>query len=295
MNIYDWLFESTKDTGYKPQLAWAGANKQALLWLPGNSWKGEEEVKKRIERATLKGCSQLAFPSYLTPQHAQPDCKICWVGIDCDEGPLDMSVLTECCHIFTGSIRASNSGKGRHLLFRLSAPINCSYPASNPYVRAITKPIVEWLESHGQPVCKADKRVFWLEGGKQEWLLKTDATMDVDGSGLLDTLDATERDTTEHSTGKGSWVNLDDLAPSIRNWVKSFQAAGCLPAQLRRNMPLNISRLVRLLRSNNERVETRSGLTSSTGTNGFVDLTEGSISLWSFADGHSIWRWTDCD
>lgn len=293
MNLYSWLFEKARVCAL-PQLAYGAANKQALLWLPGNSWAGQAEVTRRIKAAVFRGATQLAFDHYTVSQAIQ-GCEVCWIGLDLDEGPLDMSVLTEAAARFNLSIRSSASGKGRHMIGRLDNTIVCGLGVNaGRVVTSLTSPIVSWLNQHGQPVCKADKRVFWLEGGRNEWLFKTDSLVAVPAATVAGLTQLDEQNVQEAVAGSGpGLVSLDDLLPGVRQWVRQFQAAGCLPNSLKRNMPLNVTRLVRLLRSNGEAVETQAGLTTTTGVNGYMDLTPNSISLWAFADGHSIWRWVD--
>jgi hypothetical protein len=42
-----------------------------------------------------------------------------------------------------------------------------------------------------------------------------------------------------------------------------------------------------------ESVHTVSPLTSTTGTNGYLDVGPDWISLWAWADGAPIWRWDE--
>lgn len=288
MSIYNWLSEKLP-AGYKPQMCWAGANKQALLWLPGNTFKGSDFVKWAIGKAQFVGCTQLAFESYTQPQQIQ-QALIFWVGLDIDELPIDDSKLIEVCKQFGGSLRSSCGGSGRHLIFRLDQPISCTYQQANRIVKLLTKPIVEAVERAGMAVCKADKRAFYLEGGKNEWIMKQEAFYETQGVEEAIRADDERREAEADVGGDGADGIRSGFDGGVEHWLRQFRSAGLIRDVGPRN-PVNISRFVKILRLAGEPVHTKSPLTSTSGVNGYLDVGPDWIQLWTWADGGPVWRW----
>jgi hypothetical protein len=271
--LIDWLFEKAT---LHPQLGFAGKNKRAWLWLPGNKLPEHERIVGIMQSAPLRGCTQLAYESLFHPAGNQM-CEICWIGldIDADDNPgIDLTDAT-----WTGCsasmIRTSCSGKGIHWLIRLEKPILCQSSAANRIIKQLTQ---AWADTLALKICKRDRRMFWLFGGDNRILFQSEYQLQVGELNLA----ASKPETTGRS----------ELEPTqlIQEW------AGKLGLKtIRKSNPIYVGHVVELLRDLGEKVETQSSCTGNGQVNGYLDIAEASISLFSYADGHSIWSFEDVE
>ena len=268
--LIDWLFDKAT---LRPQLGFAGKDKRAWLWLPGAKPIQYEKVTRAIESAPLKGCSQLAYASIFEPMAGQR-CEIAWVGLDIDAEDNPATDLTALTYPGASMVRTSCSGQGIHLIYRLEQPILCTHETANRIIKQITAPLVEALGTI--KVCKADKRLFWLFGGNNRILAQSDERLAVN---LI-------------PIAPGNMPSTEPLiavTPLIAEW------AGKLGVQIRKSTPIYVGDIIKRLAELGEVVRTRSGMRGNGQTNGYIDVTATSISLWSYADGHVIWNLTDVE
>lgn len=269
--LIDWLFDKAT---LRPQLGFAGKDKRAWLWLPGAKPIEYEKVTRIIESAPLKGCTQLAYADIFKPTAGQR-CEICWVGLDIDAEDNPATDLTALEYPGASMVRTSCSGQGIHLIYRLAEPILCTHETANRVIKMITAPLVEALGTI--KVCKADKRMFWLSGGKNQILSQTDERLIVNLIPI--------------APGNMPPVNepLFEVTPLIAEW------AGKLGVNIRKSTPVYVGDIIKRLGEMGEVIRTKSSMRGNGQVNGYIDITPTSISLWSYADGHVIWNLTDVE
>ena len=272
--LVDWLFENTK---LRPQLGFAGADKRAWLWLPGRKRPDHATVTRAIERAPLRGCTQVAYESVFEPMAGQR-CEVCWVGLDIDAEDNPGIDLTAIDFPFDCSmVRTSCSGKGIHVIYRLFKPVSCTHETAGKVVVSLTAALVEYMWARGLKVCKADRRMFWLAGGNNRTLFVSPHTL--------------------HPTFKATVIRattvvreLLGVSDEVLAWAEKLGLA-----DVKKSNPCYVGDVVDLLRSHGEKVTTQSSMRGNGQINGYLDVTQFSISLWSYADGHVIWSYTDVE
>jgi hypothetical protein len=208
-------------------------------------------------------------------------CWVCWVGLDIDDvtdaGPV-IAALGE-----PWSVRKSHSGNGLHALARLETPLFCTHAQSGTVVKQITASHVARLATAGIEVCKADCRVMWLEGGKQEWMRKDE--------GWLRPQIAAPTSPKEAARGRPV-VDLSALKPGIAEWAKRFIDAGVIRS-LQPGQSCYLKDAVEVIKAAGETAPTRSSLRAKSG--GFIDIRADHIQLWAHADGGVIWSYEEPD
>jgi len=268
--LIDWLFEKAS---LRPQLGFAGRDKRAWCWLPGAGKFRPETAVRAIEKAPLRGCTQLAYANIFAPMAGQR-CEICWVGLDIDAEDNPATDLTSLDYPGASMVRTSCSGRGVHVIYRLAEPILCTHETANRIVKSITAPLVEALGS--VKVCKADRRMFWMVGGANTILKQTDERLTVSTAPVIQSNTPTNEP-------------LMDVSPLIREW------AGKLGVSIRKSTPCYVGDIIKRLADAGEIVQTRSSMRGNGQINGYIDITPTSIALWSYADGHVIWNLTDVE
>ena len=268
--LIDWLFDRAT---LRPQLGFAGKDKRAWLWLPGAKPIQYEKVTRAIESAPLRGCSQLAYANIFEPMAGQR-CEICFVALDIDAEDNPATDLTALEYPGASMVRTSCSGRGIHLIYRLAEPILCTHETANRIIKQITAPLVEALGTI--KVCKADRRMFWLFGGKNQILSQTDERLVVEQLPVLQSNTALPEP-------------LFEVTPLIAEW------AGKLGVSIRKSTPVYIGDIIKRLAEMGEVIRTKSSMRGNGQVNGYIDITPTSISLWSYADGHVIWNLTDVE
>ena len=178
--IVDWLFQDLDD-GWCAQTGGARKNKIGLFWLPGRAKQTAAQIQSRLPQCALFGCTQAAYPHPFHPAHDQ-DGKICWLGLDVDQQEIPQPELIERIAdlIPQASIRTSTGGQGLHVILRLADCLTAHNSILGELVRLGAAPYKQILEQAGIKVCKADKRMFWLVGGFNQWIKQTDATIEVE-------------------------------------------------------------------------------------------------------------------
>lgn len=283
--LVSWLFDKTL---YYPQLGFAGKDKKAWLWLPGDKLKPLSDIKRIIRTAPIRGCSQLAYRDSYSPPSKQQICEICWVGLDIDDDDNPDLFLPQIGaqenfrkRLGASCIRTSCSGKGIHVIFKLDKPIECLTTSANSIIKRITAEKVSLCEKLGIQVCKADRRMFWLTGGRNYMLsIDKEATLAVDIKNLP------EEPRTKNI--EPELTETFEVTPTIKQWATSLGLQF-----IRRSNPVYVGDVVKLLREAGEKVITRSPCSGNGQTNGFLNVTRHSISLFAFADGRVIWNFTD--
>ena len=268
--LVDWLFDKAS---LRPQLGFAGRDKRAWCWLPGAGKFRPETAVRAIEKAPLRGCTQLAYADLFKPMAGQR-CEICFVALDIDAEDNPATDLTAMDYPHASMVRTSCSGRGVHVIYRLAEPILCTHETANRIVKSITAPLVEALGSI--KVCKADRRMFWMVGGANTILKQTDELLAVSTTPILQSNTPTNEP-------------LMDVSPLIREW------AGKLGVSIRKSTPCYVGDIIKRLADAGEIVRTSSSMRGNGQINGYIDITPTSIALWSYADGHVIWNLTDVE
>jgi hypothetical protein len=278
--VIEWLFKKAGGD-WKPQLGWADETKRALLWLPGNkAAPGVERIQQVIQESAYSGCTQCAFQSWTRVQIGQR-CLVCWVGIDVDEEPIDDDKLVAYLRSFHASLRSSRSGFGRHILVRLDTPVECAYEHAGSVVRTLAEPIAESVRESGHKVCKADRRMFWLTGGEQQWLFRDEQFWD--NPELIDL----------GSPVDAPPVPVGPVGSGVESWLRLFRERGLVRRDCGVHNAVYVGDFVATLRSAGQTVHTRSTCRGNGQVNGYLDVRPGYIGLWSYADGHVIWCYQD--
>ena len=273
MNLYDWLFEC-KPQNWIPQTGGATVTKKAVWWRPGKKIH-------TIRPTPLTGCTQLAFPP--ETQIAEGHCAVCWLGIDVDlDEPLTLDQLYRLQDLHC-SIRTSSGGTGVHLIWRLAEPTLCNYSQSNQLVKQLLQPFREQVEEF-LPVCSADRRMFWLEGGKNMWLYQTDKQLSTPWNAIP-----------AHPPIIEAYVADLPIQPSVQQWVDGMVQDKVLRGAVGKHNRIHLGTIVPWLRSQGEIVNTVSGLSPEWHVNGHLDIYPDRLALYSYADSRIIWSWTDAD
>lgn len=282
--LVDWL-SACRPKGTAPQIGMADETKRALGWWPGNRLQqllGLPPARQNLVK--FLGCTNRAFGSPLTPQREQPGA-LCWSGldIDADDNP-HMTTDTLFDTVFQkvenfGSIRTSCGGRGLHVFFRYQKPYHFDPGTPSSTLSRITarlsKPWADLLENVGVKICKRDSRMFWLMGGANRWVYRTDSLIptelvDVMVKGNVTIMDEGDRVRTPENLGE-----------FVSKWLR---ALGVFPG------PVYVGDVVTRLRALGEKVSTKSKMSGNGQVNGYIDCGPDWIQLWSYADGHAIWR-----
>ena len=278
------------NSDWKPQIGVAKMDKRAKFWLPPKKeLKSTRFYRERLEEGPIWGCTQLAFKDY-APMINQKYCKVCWFGLDIDwddnEHIKDLPAACMVWGLFNGvsMIRTSCSGKGIHMIWILDVPILCSTDRAGAIVKYLAGNMAYKLkEEENVHTCQANRRMFWLVGGKNESLKITGVEYPAPS---LDKIDLVVEN------HKSSGV-LGRASDKIRCWINIFQKAKVLGSAVGAANQVYVGDAVKELRRHNEKVVTKSGCSGNGQVNGYIDITPSTISLWSYADGHTIWSYTD--
>lgn len=272
-DLISWLFEKAH---MKPQLGFAGLDKRAWAWLPSRSMPNYPTLTRAMQSAPIKGATQLAYEDWFKPMAGQR-CEICWVGLDIDAEDNPATDLTAINWPECSMVRTSCSGAGIHLIYRLAEPVSCTHETAGRIVKVITAPLVDALGTIR--VCKADRRMFWLVGAKNQVLRQSDYLL------TPPTIEPVVGATA--GAGRGELVQP---TPLIADWCGKLGIS-----EFRKSTPVYVGHVVELLRTLGETVKTQSQCRGNGQLNGFIDLTPTSISLFAYADGHTIWNFTDVE
>lgn len=287
--VIDWLFDSAPE-GWFAQTGFARADKRALIWLPGRKTRTQGQAERALAASSLVGCTQLAFPAPFVPVSApeNAECLICWVGLDIDGDENALTLPEMVCKLRElcpgASLRLSQGGEGVHVLYRLAEPLKCRPNQANAIIRRINHATVEAVELGGIKVCKADRRLFWLSGGKNEWTHQTEERIEAKIS--LAAYSSPEP-VAPQPVPQG-------YSPEISQWIARFQKAGVLRDVKAHNL-IYVGDAVKVLKACGVKVKTKSGCSGNGQVNGYIDIGPDSISLWAYADGFRIWAFSDVE
>jgi hypothetical protein len=84
-----------------------------------------------------------------------------------------------------------------------------------------------------------------------------------------------------------------DVTPAIRGILESFRNRG-VALNLGSNQ-VYVGDAVPIIESLGFRVITKSPMSGNGQKNGYLQVTETSVSLWAYADGHTIWEFVDVE
>lgn len=273
--LVEWLFERAPADWFA-QTGYAGGDKKGFAWFPGRHPQCAT-IAGAQARGTFGGCTQLAFQFPGTNPWLFTDttpCYVTWVGIDVDEPGTTLPPMPG------WSVRTSRSGNGFHLIQRLATPALTTAGSAGVVVKAIAGAGADRLREFGVPVCKADRRMFWMVGGRNAWISRTDEFVDAPIPDLQVALRAPR-----------CLSGPAPVGPSVNKWCGRLREGG-FPGFVG-NHRIYIGSLVPWLRSQGLRVETKSRMRGNGEPNGYLEITNDRISLWSFADGHTIWEWNE--
>lgn len=289
-SVVKFLFEGLED-GWNPQIGLAGVDKRALIWCPGNKPTSPDRFREVLVSPLLQfyGLTNRAYQDCWSSQHNQT-ARLCWSGLDIDAEdnpgykPDDLAnhvarLLPE------ASIRRSCGGSGLHAFLRFSNPVDLPTIFANTYTKAINRDYVARLSEAGISVCKSDSRMFWVAGGRNVWLKQVETR--IENRMLPESFHA-------ESAGLIQPVAADTIQvmPQIRVWLDRL-AAGGVRIKVGCQNPVNIGCVIDVLQAHGQTIRTKSGLTSRTGTNGYIDCGHNWISLWTYADNRAVWIVTD--
>ena len=274
-------------TGMKPQIGFAGSDKVGRLWLPGKKPIQMEQVSNLMQ-LPYQGCTQLAFPDWFGVVDGQ-ECEVCWVGLDIDSDDNPSIDLVKWAEGFVtqnsvSMVRTSCGGSGLHMIWILERPVSAADThVAGRIVKSLAAPYKKIVNDLGIHVCQANRRMFWLCGGKNRTIYESDYVVE-----LKDTLNHYE--TTYSSPAVGL-----DISPSIQKWIDLFRERKVLSGQIQKSNPVYVGDAVAALRELGENVPTKSYMRGNGQVNGYVDILSCRIALWSYADGHVIWSYDDVE
>lgn len=278
-----------RKTNMKPQLGFAGLDKKAWLWLPGNKDKVNPKTKQIIQKAPIRGCSQVAYTDWFKPMSGQ-EVEVCWFGLDIDQEDNEINLeewsLKYAARHKVSMVRTSCGGKGVHMIWVLKEPIKCLHRQSGLYVKQLAERKKQEVEEEGIHVCQANKRMFWLIGGKNRTIYESvfeepyiSSSCRLPDKTIVELIDQT----------RGLF------SPGVQRFVDFFKNKGIFKAGLGRKNKVYIGDAVKALRELGETVYTKSPMSGNGNINGYIDIFQNTISLWSYADGHNIWSYTDVE
>lgn len=276
------LFGRTK---LKPQVGFAGSDKVGRLWLPGKTPVNTESLSI-LMKLPYRGCTQLAFEDWW---HVVDDqkCEVCWFGLDIDSDDNPGIDLIQWAGEFAASnsislIRTSCSGTGLHMIWILDKPMEAANNSvAGRIVKSLAAPFKRIVEDLGIHVCQANRRMFWLDGGKNTTIYESEHMVE-----LKDTL-------TQYVQAYSSPAVGLDISPAIQRYVDELRKRKVLPPEVGRSNPVYVGDAVAALREIGENVSTKSSMRGNGQVNGYVDILSNRIALWSYADGHVIWNYDD--
>lgn len=287
--LCDWL-HACRPAGTTPQWGAADERKVGFWWSPGKADK-PAGAGFNPARAVFLGSTNR---SYRDP-HAAMGSQESWVtfaalDIDWEDQTPELRkglnlyrALLEATEE-VASLRTSCGGRGFHVIFRLSEPVGLPANPGPGAHTAVTRHILRlWrrrVEAAGVHVCKDDSRMFWLCGGKNEWAHQTDQMLKVDPMLLRGAATVTALPSAPVGSVSGRvpmWVASDGF---VSGWLEKIGVAPGL---------CYAGTVIARLRALGERVETRSPCSGNGTPNGYLDIAPGRVSLWTYADGGTIW------
>jgi len=272
--------------GYKPQIGFAGKDKVGKLWLPGKKRADSSKITRDMN-LPICGCTQLSFKDWFAPAGEQ-DCYVCWVGLDIDADDNPGISLVQWADKFvqvhpTSMVRLSCGGSGLHMIWILAEPIKTTNAGAGRIIKNIAQIYKSLAEADGIHVCQANRRMFWLSGGKNQTIYESDFVLKLEN--IVSSVVSEEP--------KAS-IALD-ITPGIQKYVNLLTEKKVFRSQISQSNKVYVGDAVSALRELGETVKTKSRMRGNGHINGYIDIKHNSISLWSYADGHVIWAYTDLE
>lgn len=291
--IAEWLLCKVP-SDYMAQVGYANKGKRALIWLPGRRVATEENIMWGHGAADYAGMTQAVWKNWREPMQDQEGCKIAWLGFDVDLDSMEdqlraIRIVRDIALPF--SIRSSAGGSGLHLILRLSEPVDCASNNQGPTTRALCNPVYETLTDYGIKICSSGFRMFWLVGGLNTWLHQHDDFYE----SPVDLCSSSHHSSGRAPSGPAQFTACREFASHVNLWLERFHEAGCMRGARTGGNPVYVGAIIDVLREHGETVHTKSPCSGNGQVNGFIDISPdgSSISLWSYADGHSIWTWNE--
>jgi hypothetical protein len=275
-------------SGRKPQIGFAGRDKKAWLWLPGKKKDTLEDMQRKMGSAPIQGCTQLAYDSWWHPADEQ-NCEVCWFGLDIDkdDNP-DVDLLVWSVGFArkhkAAMVRYSCSGQGIHMMWVLKTPFPCTPRTAGSIVKSMARGPKMAAEADGVHVCQANRRMFWLTGGKNKTIYTSNEKIQV---AIVEIAPLSE----DVTKVKGNLKVTD----KVMKFVNIFQDAGVLGQAIQAKNNIYVGSAVEALRKAGETVYTKSGCSGNGHANGHIDILGNKICLWAYADGHVIWNYEDVE
>lgn len=170
--LLDFLYPVTK-AGYAcPQFCLASLDKKCLAWYPGKKASKPISLDNK-----LIGLTGRVYQTYDIPHDRQP-FLLSWLAIDLDDLTDKKGWLDFIIEATKGqaSVRTSQSGKGVHIIFRCNPVLFPVGYKVAPFIKGNLEYFVSRLQE-GDPeffsVCRYDGQMFYLHGGKNEWLYQS--------------------------------------------------------------------------------------------------------------------------
>lgn len=274
VDVGAFLFEKLPE-GWYPQFAVGRANKQALGWYPGKT------VKHCIPKAPLAGFTQLGFQHQDRSVIGQP-AKLCWLGMDIDVPVATPALESVLASWPEASARASTGGLGVHVIFRLAEPIDTTWQDSRRVVMKLTKPLVQRCPF---PVDKADRRIFWMVGGKNRWIRKSPAFYTPSEIPSIPSSPSSETITPE---------SLATLSPGVAGLLVRM-IHDDIVTKAGNHIPCHAGTVIQWLRNQGWEVKTKSPMANEPHINAYLDVSQYDIRLWTYADHAEVWHWQDSE
>jgi len=209
--LYPSLFRDGEKAEYGLiQKIFACQNKTVLFWMPGR----EENYLTKLHLAPIAKLIGYTGKSYKPDTTAMEENEpyiLHWLGIDVD----DVRNMRETSETISrimphASIRLSTGGHGLHVITRIN-PLIVQRNAS----RQVEEWQKEWvisLESEGIKICKYDSRCFFLFGGENRWIKKSEEILPLLLSPSFSRL-------SEQPSGKVK-IYYKQLNPAIRETIR---------------------------------------------------------------------------
>lgn len=280
--VLKFLFRNAPE-GSKPQLGWADRTKVGKLWLPGKGAAKPGEIT-RFMQLPYRGCTQLVFENWWNAAGSQT-CWVCWVGLDIDSDDNPEINLVKWAKKFvaanpTSMVRLSCGGSGLHMIWVLKEPIQTNNHGAGMIVKNIAAKYKRLAEADGIHVCQANRRMFWLDGGKNQTIYESDFMLELEEV-ITESMEVSRSN------------ELMDISPSIQRYIDQLAERRVFRSQIGKSNPVYVGDAVAALRDIGERVDTVSRMRGNGQVNGYIDIEGHRISLWSYADGHVIWNYDD--
>jgi len=286
--LYPSIFNDEEKVNRAIHLILANEDKSVIGWFPGKRKKKFDwnDVSKKLAKK-LVGFTGRSYRDYEIAMVNQTS-TLHWVAIDIDDYAINDENINKIKELTEEncSIRCSTGGNGLHLIFRLDKPYSFEPGIkTTKNIKNTLYPYVTKLEQAGVNVCCWQGGVFYLLGGKQEWLFKTDTTIELDLNDTNNPVVVTESSEIKLGVETPSLISegLNSVGEEFFNLIGER-----VPIE---NTPIDIyvKKIYQKLKGTKFEFQTKSPMqTDSEHTNGFLFRSGNNIRLWTFADRASV-------